>query len=247
MDSFLGNPEVLESIEQERAQLAKWCAWWYENRPDGEGETNLGILYQWVQVTNNDGKALATFFLRQSEGKLVGLEVALLRKGCQPNPYEQGRAYVRGWREDETSAFAPAERLTPHEIDKRLTQEEQMLRALDLHDDELTAALEDYRVMLERISRGDTRVGDSYEIQSQPYLTTAMQLAAARQDADFIPVTGVVTIGSTDGDTRFKFRAGKDGFTVRASKLGPILLKVRRAGLQHISLKGLNAALGMNA
>lgn len=243
MDSFRDNSGIVEALEEERIQRAKWCAWWYENRPGGEGETNVGIVYQWVQVTTNDGKPCATFFLRQSEGQLVGLEVATLRKGCPPNPYEQGRAPMAGWQADDPAALPPSARLTPQEIDARVSEQEQMLRELDFDDYELSLALGEYRAMLERFRRGDTRVGDSWEIQEQPYMTTAMQLSASEKDAELIPVTGVVTIWVGDGDTRFKFRAGKDGFTVRGSKLGAVLMKLRQAGIQHISLNNLRRGL----
>ena len=72
MDSFRDDSGLLDALEEERIQRAKWCAWWYENRPDGEGKTNVGIVYQWVQVTANDGKPLATFFCDSQRGSWLG-------------------------------------------------------------------------------------------------------------------------------------------------------------------------------
>lgn len=59
-------------------------------------------------------------------------------------------------------------------------------------------------------------------------------------------ITGVRIEPSQDGDPRFKFVAGGDSFTVRGSKLAPVLFKFRCAGVQRVDLGQVRRALELS-
>lgn len=76
-------------------------AWWDEHRPDGEGTTQAGMLYQWVRVTNSKGKVLGTFYLGQMDQELTALFLVTPRKGLPPNPYDETFLSRSGWSRSE--------------------------------------------------------------------------------------------------------------------------------------------------
>ncbi|MCS4489429.1 hypothetical protein [Corynebacterium sp. ES2775-CONJ] len=53
-------------------------------------------------------------------------------------------------------------------------------------------------------------------------------------------------IKSADWDTRFKFKAGDDGFTVRGSKLAPVLWKLVQLGVESVDIRTVRKAIEMN-
>ena len=82
--------------------------------------------------------------------------------------------------------------------------------------------------------RGESRVSSSGK--AEKFLRNAQSTHGQR-------LTRVVPVAATDRDTRFKFLDGPNGFTVRGSKLGPVLMGYRRAGMQHVTLEEIRQAL----
>ncbi|MFW9097718.1 hypothetical protein ACOJAM_08615 [Corynebacterium striatum] len=179
---------------EETKERVRWIDWWDKNNPTGEGFTNLGILYQWVRVTGDNGKVLGTFYLKQSDDELIELFLVTPRKGLPPNPYDETFLSRVKWVGERVEMRKPVCADPEKGLDSR---------------------------------RGWS---DSETILGQSGLWDAHRNHEQR------PVLGVVPVPAKDEDTRFKFQAGADSFTVRGSILGKVLLGLRRAGKQHVSL-----------
>lgn len=216
--------------------------WWDENRPGGEGETPEGDLYQWVRVTNAQGEVLGTFYLQQSDDKLERLFLTAPRKGLPPNPYDETALSNAGWgaeqfdqARDQVNQMREAIRSHPGGIDGVVNaRRDELLQSGVTEGDALQARLGGYRDELEAAERGESRVSSSSKVEK--FLRNAQSTHGQR-------LTRVVPVAATDRDTRFKFLDGPNGFTVRGSKLGPVLMGDRRAGMQHVTLEEIRQAL----
>lgn len=217
----------------------------------GEPDIAPWIRYQWVRVTNDGGKVLGTFFLEQRDGVLVSMFLAAARKGLPPNPFEvhNGDDALKKW---ELEPKLPVVLMPPQsleEVEERVRIRAEHLR-LDPWPDEEDLTPEQVLEELQRLKndlmreyhqRHDSRVPTAVNRSTSPWFRNG--LAKSRENDHLQLTNAVVPVPSKDGDTRFKFRIGKDSFTVRGSKLAPVLLATRRANIQRIPVKTLRKAL----
>lgn len=228
-------------VEQAARRIAR-RAWWDENRPNGEGESEGGVLYQWVRVTDSRQKVLGTFYLQQEEEKLVSLFLTTPRKGLAPNPYDESALSNAGWSAEQfeqaqngVNQMREAIRRHPDGVDGVVENLERELFNNGATDNSaVQALLASYRNDLEAAQQGDSRVSRSGQVERS--------LREEHKNREQRP-TKIVPIAATDRDTRFKFLDGENGFSVRGSKLGPILIGYRRAGIQHVTLEDIRRAL----
>lgn len=192
---------------------------WDEKHPSGEGETDLGLLYQWVRVVD-DGKVMGTFMLKSADGDCYAMFLTLPRKGLPPNPFDDsalsGVPWVRG------------------DMD-RAVEEGQLFGSRYLVN---PARPEDTRPY---DGRGPAPLAHEYGVASAMHSYDLHYTQGIHKSVRVRPLV------SNDGDTRFKFHAGTDGFTVRGSKLSRVLFQFRQAGVQRIELAVLRAALQRRA
>lgn len=216
--------------------------WWDENRLGGEGETTEGDLYQWVRVTNSKGETLGTFYLQQADGKLGRLFLTAPRKGLSPNPYDETSLSNAGWSaeqfdqaQDQVNQMREAIRSHPGGVDGAVkARRHELLQSGVTEGDVLQALLGGYRDELEAAEREESRVSSSGKVEK--FLRNAESTHGQR-------LTRIVPIAATDRDTRFKFLDGPNSLSVRGSKLGPVLMGYRRAGMQHVTLEEIRQAL----
>lgn len=208
----------------------------------GEGETTEGDLYQWVRVTNSKGETLGTFYLQQADGKLGRLFLTAPRKGLSPNPYDETSLSNAGWSaeqfeeaRDRVNQMRETIRGHPGGIDGVVKdRRHELLKSGVTDDDVLQALLGGYRDELEAAEQEDSRVSKSGKVEEA--LFTADSTHGQR-------LTKVVPIAASDRDTRFKFLDGPNGFSVRGSRLGLVLMGYRSAGMQHVTLEEIRRAL----
>lgn len=239
-DQLRSPDDVLaDQASRRMAQMERWD----KNRPNGEGETPEGVLYQWVRVTESNSKkqTLGTFFLQQSEGQLERLFLAAPRKGLPPNPFDETALSNAGWSAEQVrQAQENVDRLRetlrshPGGIDEAVEVRRDELIETGVPDRLLPSLLAVYREELEAAKRKDGRVSQSGRAEEFLYQSN---------DTHEHKTTGVLPIATMDRDTQFRFLAGRDSITVRGSKLGPVLMGFRRAGIQHVSLKEIERAL----
>lgn len=84
-----GDPWAIESWEKAE-QWDRYC-------PSGEGSTRSNFVYQWVRVTDDDSKVLATFFLGSKAGEVWELFVVSPQAGLSPNPFDKSGVSMVGW------------------------------------------------------------------------------------------------------------------------------------------------------
>lgn len=234
-----GHDDVLAARAARRLEQRDW---WDENRPSGEGETIEGDLYQWVRVTNSEGKVLGTFYLQQSAGRLERLFLAAPRKGLSPNPYDETSLSQAGWSaaqfeqtRDHVDQLRETIRRHPAGIEGVVkARRDELLNNGVPDSDVLQVLLRSYRDDLEAAEREDSRISKSGKVEK--FLRNAENTHGQRP-------TKVVPISATDRNTRFKFLDGPNSFSVRGSMLGPVLLRYRRAGMQHITLEDIKRVL----
>lgn len=201
----------------EDAQLRRrLCADWDAKHPSGEGETDLGLLYQWVRVVDDDGKVMGTFMLKSADGDCYAMFLTLPRKGLPPNPFDDSAVSGVPW----------------VRADMDLAREgEQFAGRRHLSN---AARPEDTRP---HDGRGPAPLLHQYGVASAMHSYDLHYTQGVHKGVRVRPLV------SNDGDTRFKFHAGTDGFTVRGSKLSRVLFQFRQAGVQRVGLGVLRAAL----
>ena len=236
---LISHDEMLAARAAHRLERRHWCD---ENRPGGEGETPEGDLYQWVRITNSKGEVLGTFYLQQSDKKLERLFLTAPRKGLAPNPYDETSLSNAGWSaeqfdqaQDQVNQMREAIRSHPGGVDGAVkARRHELLQSGVTEGDVLQALLGGYRNELEAAEREGSRVSSSGTVET--FLHNVESTHGQR-------LTRVVPIAATDRDTRFKFLDGPNSFSVRGSKLGPVLTGYQRAGMQHVTLEEIRQTL----
>lgn len=201
-----------------------------------------GVLYQWIRVTNSQGRTLGTFFLQQSEGQPARLFLATPRKGLPLNPFDETALSNAGWSaeqvrqaQESVDRLREAIRSHPGGIDEAVEVRRSELVQVGVPDsDFLESLLAVYREDLEAAERRDSRVSKSDKVEK--FLRRPSSTHGQR-------VTNVIPIATMDRDTQFRFLDGRDSITVRGSKLGPVLMGYRHAERHHVSLKEIEGAL----
>lgn len=262
-----------EQLEKVSARLERRKQW-DEQHPSGEGNTvekkkvlresgyqwvDEPCTYQWVRVTNDKNKVLGTFYIRHHEGDISELFLAPARKGMSPNPYDEslmsrvrwekrGYEQVRRWEEE----MVRRSKMTPEERHHHMSVELEKARKLfefnrQRYGDD-PQDLEAYHREVEGISKSwDGTVNR----ETRPMNTDTLSMASATglSEAHKVPgqrpTLGVQPTTDLSGDVRFTFRDGRNGFPVRGSLLGPVLLGFRQHYGQHVNLSMVRA--GVNA
>lgn len=221
--------------------------------------------YQWVRVTDEKNKVLGTFYIRHHDGDISELFIAPARKGVRPNPYDRGEMSNVSWKKDSSyeyeqdhreemarrAAMTPAERerhmnaeleRNRDELERRRVRAESDPRYAEYYPDDvkyLSGEAERIRGSWDGDPRTETRPlsTDGKAILGSTGLSEAHKVKGQR------PTLGVQPVTDLDGDVRFAFRDGKNGFSVRGSLLGPVLLQFRQHGLQSVSLSMVRAGV----
>lgn len=220
--------------------------------------------YQWVRVRDGKERVLGTFYIRHHDGEVLELFITPARKGVRPNPY--GRSLmskvswrkddaerVREWREEQArrAAMTPAEREQHMEVELEKNREDMERRRQRAEDDPQYAEYlaDDLAYLQDEEKRIRSSWNGEVRRETRPLNTNsravlgATGLSEAHKVKGQRPTTGVQPTRDLDGDVRFTFRAGNNGFSVRGSKLGPVLLGFRRAGYQQVNLDMVRAAI----
>lgn len=212
--------------------------------------------YQWVRVKNSAGKVLGTFYIRHHEGEILELFLAPARKGVRPNPYDRSSVSRVSWTPEQAKQ---AERYRVESLRRAsMSEEEREQRlsvALSSVEENFQRFLEgaeqrgievDLEKELERWEREKERIRQSWsgevlkETRSKNTANSFYLANTGWSEANKVkgqrPTTGVYPATDLDGDVRFRFSDGKNGFSVRGSILAPLLFGCRQQGIQYVSL-----------
>lgn len=217
---------VVEEIEGEETadgfsakRRAELHAEWEEKYPDGEGETSIGLLYQWVIVTDEDGRAMGTFYLKSADGECYQMFLVAPRVGAKPNPYDGAPISDVAWRKGD----ATSEEYLPTPDGYRHMGNPKRPEDTRPH----------------RPDTGELDYGSwNYEVRA-----AGSGFWDAKKNPGQRPVTRVIPLPTNDGDTQFRFRMGKHSRAIRGSKLSQVLFQFRQAGIQHVKYSTLLKAL----
>lgn len=164
------------------------------------------------------------------------------RKGLAPNPYDETALSNAGWSaeqfeqaRDNVNQMRQAIRNNPYGIDGVVEDlKGEFLNNGVTDNTVLQSILAAYRDDLEAAQQEDSRVSKSGKIEKY--------LQDSHKDQEQRPAK-IMPIPAADRDTRFKFLDGKNSFSVRGSRLGPVLMGYRRVGIQHATLQEVQRAL----
>lgn len=239
------------------------AAAWEEINPTGEGYfpawitddfgNYIGLddtaplqFFQWVRITNGN-KVLATFFLKEQAGELVEMFLAVARKGKAPNPFDpltdpdlmRWRAQPGYVHVSPPQSMGEVEARVKDFTAYRASTEYVLDGDEENTPEKILEDIEDFRIREIRAfnARRDSRVPAAISRDNTTFYGRGK--AVADRGDNVRPTTAVVAVPAKDNDTRFKFRAGNKGFTMKGSKLAPRLLAARRAELRSVDIKFL--------